>query len=88
MVPRLREEFVSKGGQLEDFDEELAISKLCAFLNRNLQFLDQIAISENASLDEIAQDIADSLEEAIYLEKCRPEILLTCSWKKKGFHGV
>jgi len=31
MVPRLREEFLSKGGQLEDFDEENRYQRKCFF---------------------------------------------------------
>lgn len=85
MVPRLREEFVSKGGQLEDFDEELATSKLCAFFESQPPvFWDQIAISENTSLDEIAQDIADSLEEAIYLEKMSARDIIDMLMEEEG----
>lgn len=29
MVPRLREEFLSKGGLIEEFDEELATRRVC-----------------------------------------------------------
>jgi len=69
MVPRLREEFLSKGGLIEEFDEELATRRVCNFFeSQPLVFWDQIAINESASLDDVAQDIADSLEEAIYLE--------------------
>ena len=65
MVPRLREEFLSKGGLIEEFDEELATRRVCNFFESQPPvFWDQIAINESASLDDVAQDIADSLEEA------------------------
>jgi len=66
MVPRLREEFLSKGGRQEDFDEALAMNRVCSFFESQPPvFWDQIAISEDTSLDDIAQDIADSLEESL-----------------------
>jgi len=44
----------------------------------------KIAISENASLDEIAQDIADSLEEAIYLEKMSARDIIDMLMEEEG----
>ncbi|KRT34871.1 MULTISPECIES: hypothetical protein [Acetomicrobium] len=85
MVPRLREEFLSKGGRQEDFDEALAMNRVCSFFESQPPvFWDQIAISEDASLDEIAQDIADSLEEAIYLERMSAEDILQMMKEEEG----
>jgi len=85
MVPRLREEFLSKGGLIEEFDEELAIKRVCTFFESQPPvFWDQIAINESASLDDIAQDIADSLEEAIYLEEMSAQDIIQMLEDEEG----
>lgn len=47
-------------------------------------FWDQIAINESASLDDVAQDIADSLEEAIYLEEMSAQDIIQMLEDEEG----